>query len=179
MPGKALQKMREELEAQKTKARKALANVRGKVSSPKAIIPFLLIGLIIGAILPRVLGMDSKDAAGAPVKSKFTRMYRRLARLVVGGVIFFLAYRKRHPIMWLGVGIMGAEVMASGIELVAPRLGITDMPEIGAGPAEAQALPAHDGTLDRRAEAEAQAMLARVLQAAEVPSGPHGSPELP
>lgn len=160
MPGKALARMREELETQKARARKALANVRSKSASPQAIVPFLLVGLLVGAFLPRFVGGD-----------KFNRMYRRIARLVVGGAILFLGFRKRHPIMYLGVGILGSEVLATGVEMAAPHLGITNMPEIGAGPAVAGYLPEHQA---------AQDALSRVFpDIVAAPAGPHGSPELP
>ena len=158
MAGKALQRMRDELAEQKTKARKAIATARSKASSPQAIVPFLLIGLLLGAFLPR-LGGD-----------KINRNYRRLARLLVGGAIFFLGFRKRHPIMFLGVGILGSELTASGVEIVGPRMGITNMPEIGAGPVVAE-LPAHNQT-------EAQEVMDRIF-ARQARAEETSHPELP
>lgn len=125
MASKALAKMRAKMEEQAASARKRFASFREKAGSPKTIIGMVLVGLLAGALLPRAVGT-------------LDRSKRRYVRIGLGAVLLILAWRKKSPIMWLGVGVLASEALFSGVEYLAPKLGMSGIPEIGELPAASE-----------------------------------------
>jgi len=122
MASKALAKVKQAMAEQKTAFRKRALAMRQKLgigADPKKAGIFVLGGLMLAAFAPRAAG------------DKLTRQHRRFLRIGVGVALIYLG-RKHPEMMWVGVGCLAAEAFMSGIEYLGPKLGMKDMPEIGA-----------------------------------------------
>ena len=115
---KALQKMRLEMDEVKARARKTLARVKETVGDPKKAAIYLILGIVVGFAAPHFLGKN------------FDRSKRRYVRLAMGAALILFG-RKKRELLLLGIGILGSEIVASGLEYAGPMIGMSTK-EIGA-----------------------------------------------